>query len=245
MFVCMAHPAAGATDIIECCPVSKDIIWSVYLAWVHKSILWWCAHGTQWFSLPVARQQSSDWGFMRRSEPQVNRIEWGMLSQRTRLTLRADCLQLQWSTIAIVCGPMVNEGLLWELTRGLSHSNPTSIWLNSCRSQDFHAENYAAQTRALWLFHYLHSLGLSWICWKWPSCDYCPTKHPVFGLCWILQCNPASFNLFTQKQVFILEVFPDWIFSLPHPSPLISLPKLRHWGEVSENQVKLVELVHY
>lgn len=87
--------------------------------------------------------------------------EWGMLSVAGPFDpLRADCLRCQWSTIGLcVWSPWSRRGFCGGVggprgsQRGHRTLHPSGT---TAGGGDFHAGNYAAQTRFLWLFYYTH-----------------------------------------------------------------------------------------
>lgn len=87
--------------------------------------------------------------------------EWGMLSVAGPFDpLRADCLRCQWSTIGLcVWSPWSRRGFCGGVggprgsQRGHRALHPSGT---TAGGGDFHAGNYAAQTRFLWLFYYTH-----------------------------------------------------------------------------------------
>ena len=125
----------------------------------------------------------------------VIEVLWGVLSLRwaglnegmlqDRLTLRADCLQCQWSTTAFVCGHRGHGGAIVG-TRGSQRA--IEPWPSIHLAQQLEEKismQEIMQSKQDSYDYFITSIssGLSSFCRKLVRCVYSPTKECVFSLC--------------------------------------------------------------
>ena len=158
---------AGAIHIIESPSLSKEIIWSACHSWVHNSTLWRCACGAQWFSgilFSSPGQTGERWlrfyeACWASGEPRLNE-GWSALPGCLTPSGLIVC-GVSGQRSAFVCGHRGHGGPFVCVCgggprgsqRGHRALHPSGT---AAGGGDFHAANYAAQTRFLWLFYYTH-----------------------------------------------------------------------------------------